>query len=159
MTEAQIQSVALFQFLALLDQKVSIQATLQSVRDLKKKLNRLVNPPNPDEFESIVVATTKKVLEKNIVKMRKPMPFVVGPNSGWQPPSHLDLGPWREFKGKTSPDQVAAVIWVQVLGFKEENVATGLGVSTGTVRHRMAQGLKTLGQLNSGRKNSKKSTE
>jgi len=37
------------------------------------------------------------------------------------------------------------VLWSQVLGFSDSDIAVGLSVTEGTIRHRLSRGMRTMG--------------
>lgn len=68
-------------------------------------------------------------------------------NPQWSIPSDLNLGPWLEFRRTATPEEIFAVLTVRVLNMPEDVVAGGVGVQTGTIRHRLARGLRRLGHI------------
>ena len=58
----------------------------------------------------------------------------------------IEWAGWQEFACKSSKQEVAAVLWVKVLGFPEDLVAESLEISEGTLRYRLNRGLLKLGE-------------
>lgn len=131
----QIRSLTLFFFLNLDGDKKVVAATLKAMRLLRRKGNQIT--------EADLIATAQRVLERS-QKLALPTesstsPVVIPPN--------LELGGWREFQKKADQNEVVAVVWSRVLRFSDEVVASGLNSTVGTVRHRVARGLRKLGSL------------
>lgn len=65
----------------------------------------------------------------------------------WSIPNDLNLGPWLEFRRTATAEEIFAVLTVRVMRFSEEIVAEGIGVTPGTIRHRLTRGLRRLGHI------------
>jgi hypothetical protein len=131
MDENIIQSVALFFYLNLFDSRPAFSAsqhTLAQWRDLGTNK------------KSDLIPIAQKMLKKTKAK----------PGTGSDDfilPKNLDLAAWMEFKKRSDSAEYETVLWSRILGFSDEDVATGLGVTEGTVRHRVNRGLRDLGRL------------
>jgi hypothetical protein len=142
MTEVDVRSTALFFFYAFLDEQKAIEAASQAVQVHKNKIYK-----NPETKPAIaLVAATYEVWMKNSSF------FVRGkhnysPETGWQLPHGLDMGPWREFQKSAPEDEFLSLIWSQVLNISDEDIALGLGISVGTLRYRTGRALRRLGTL------------
>jgi hypothetical protein len=60
-------------------------------------------------------------------------------------PENFDLGVWTSFLATAHPEESEAVLLSHILGFTDVEIATGIGVSEGTVRYRVGRGLRHLG--------------
>ena len=65
--------------------------------------------------------------------------------AGFILPPELDINVWMSFVGQGEPTEVEAVLLSKILGFSDEDIAEGLGVTAGTVRYRIGRGLRHLG--------------
>lgn len=57
----------------------------------------------------------------------------------------FDMGAWSNFVNTGEPSEIEAVLFSQILGFRDGEIAMGLGVTVGTVRYRVGRGLRHLG--------------
>lgn len=64
---------------------------------------------------------------------------------GFLIPVDFDLGIWSSFITSAHPEESEAVLLSRVLGFSDAEIATGIGVSEGTIRYRVGRGLRHLG--------------
>lgn len=60
-------------------------------------------------------------------------------------PTDLDLAVWAAFLSTAHFEECEAVLLSHMIGFSDMEIATGLGVSEGTVRYRVGRGLRHLG--------------
>lgn len=60
-------------------------------------------------------------------------------------PKGFDLSGWINFLNNGDLQEVEAVLLSRILLIPEEEVATALGVSVGTVRYRVGRGLRVMG--------------
>lgn len=140
-----VESVALFFYLAFLDEALAIKTTLQTLDQMEKRLLAKAQDDSRS-VESILVYQTYK----NWRRYRNSRGEIITFKSleaNWQIPPHLDLGPWRQLHKEGNPDEILAVIWHEVLGITPAQIAAGLGLSVGTVRYRIGNGLRQLGPM------------
>ncbi|MEK2689601.1 hypothetical protein [Bdellovibrio sp. GT3] len=145
MTEADIQSIALFFYFALLDDRRAIEASTQALalcRDKKKRNPELSNPV-------ALVAATKITWDKFKVRVTRGRPNTTV-ESGWLIPEGVDLGPWREFQKTASEDELLTVIWSKILKIEDNDISEGLGITQGTIRYRLGRALRKLGTMTQG---------
>ncbi|MGZ3774463.1 MAG: helix-turn-helix transcriptional regulator [Pseudobdellovibrionaceae bacterium] len=145
MTEADIQSITLFFYFALLDDKKAIEASSKALvlcRDRKNKNSNLKNAV-------VVVASTKAVWDKYKSRVSRGRPNT-SVESGWLIPESIDLGPWREFQKTASEDELLTVIWSKILKFADDDISEGLGITQGTIRYRLGRALRKLGSMTQG---------
>src|SRR5690606_21944888 len=143
-SEDQIRSVALFFFYAFLDDKVAFSSSVRVVAWCRKRLSSA--EPGELNMPAVIVDLTAKQFFSARKFNSKPQ-FAMAMESGWQVPARIDLGVWQEFQKAADPDEFLAVIWSKILAFNDAEIASGLGVSLGTVRHRVSRGLRTLGYI------------
>lgn len=145
MTEAEIQSIALFFYFSFLDDKKAIEAstlTLNICRSRKIKDPGLKSPV-------IIVSITKTVWDKFKARESRGRPNTTV-KSGWRIPVGVDLGPWCEFQKLASEDELLTVIWSKILSISDEDISEGLGITPGTVRYRLGRALRKLGSMSQG---------
>lgn len=142
MTEADIQSITLFFYFSLLDDKKAIEASSRAV-----VLGRAEKAKHPQQNNSVIIVTaTKTVWDKYKEKISRGRPNISN-EFGWQIPSGMDLGPWREFQKNASDDELLVVIWSKILKINDNDISESLGITAGTVRYRLARALRRLGSM------------
>ena len=62
-------------------------------------------------------------------------------------PQGVELGLWQNFVREANAEEFLALLWSRVLKFSDLDISKGLGVTEGTVRHRVGRALKILGSL------------
>lgn len=144
MKEAQIRSVALFFFYTFLDKSLALKATVEAIALYDKRLKkRETHGPT----EPLLVYSTYKVWKKYSKKRNiKADDFNISAE-GWIIPQGIRLEPWREFVKDADAELYLAVIWSQLLNFTDKDISEGLGITEGSVRYRIGNGLKLLGQM------------
>lgn len=143
MKEAQIRSVALFFFYTFLDKSLALKASVEAINlyDRRLKKRETHGPTEP-----LLVYSTYKVWKKYSKKRNiKATDFDLAAE-GWIIPQGIKLEPWREFVKDADPQLYLAVIWSQLLNFTDKDISEGLGVTEGSIRYRIGNGLKLLGQ-------------
>ncbi|MBO9665667.1 MAG: hypothetical protein J7501_02500 [Bdellovibrio sp.] len=145
MTEADIQSIALFFYFALLDDKKAIEASTQALALCLEKKKR-----NPEIKHSVaLVSATKVVWDRFKARVMRGRPNT-SVESGWLIPEGVDLGPWREFQKTASEDELLTVIWSKILKVEDDDISAGLGITQGTIRYRLGRALRKLGTMTQG---------
>lgn len=154
MNERQVQSVILFFYLSLLQEPLAIRASAKSISQIKKRIQKKKNSPPPTE--SLIVQVTQEYWKK-LTRRHFLSKFFHISRAAFSPLiSHkININAWKQFCKQSPPENVLAVIWSRILGFKDENIATGLGLSVGTVRYRVSHGLRELGPLINNKSHSK----
>lgn len=145
MTEADVQSIALFFYFALLDDQKAIEASSQALALCRARVHK-----NPEVKSSVaIVVATKVVWDKFKVRVARGRPNTTV-ESGWLVPEALDLGPWREFQKSSSEDELLTVIWSKILKISDDDISAGLGITQGTIRYRLGRALRKLGSMTQG---------
>ena len=146
MGEDRIQSLALFFFFSTLEERFAQSITIKALKKCQKKMKRFQLPDK--KWPSVIVHVTNTFFNK--FKKQKHHPPAISHKAKCLIPDNIDLSPWIEFQKKADLDEFLAVLWSKVLGFSDESISEGLGVTTGTVRHRLSRGLHILGAINRG---------
>lgn len=135
--------MALFFYFSLPNEASAKWAAARAYRDLLK----LQGGSEASEItgDRIVDCTYKHWLAMNRSRGRRARIFMSTPTIGWLVPEALDIGPWKQFQKEADGDELLAVIWSRVLNIPDQDIAAGIGVSVGTVRHRVGRGLRLLG--------------
>jgi len=136
------KSIALFFFFALMDEQRAIEATSKAIQNYR---GRMAKHPEKKSAVTLVAATADvwRIEGSRVVRGRQNFAF----GAGWSLPEGLDLGPWKEFQKTAQEDEFLALIWSQILKISDEDLATGLGISIGTLRYRLGKALRKLGAL------------
>lgn len=133
-----IETVAKYFFFSALDERVSFAASLKVLAELKTK-----NWIDSSHRARWVETLTKW---KPRLATIKPRAWTDTPSDrGFVLPGEVDVSLWASFSTSVEPTEVEAVLLSQVLAFTDEEIATGLGVTIGTVRYRVGRGLRHLG--------------
>ena len=146
--QAQIAALALFYFYAFPDEKVALYAT-QKTWDRMRALFRRPQKKFEDWSQHFVLLTAdgynryQRQAVKHIHLVPELQKEILHVHSA-------DMGPWKEFRKRAGQDELLAVLWTQVLGLAEEDVTRALRISSGTLNHRLARGLRKLGEMSLG---------
>ncbi len=92
------------------------------------------------EMEAFVQLAERE-LHRSLAAAVKPGLAKIDPNTP------VDLGAWIEFVREADSDEVFAVIMIFILKLPVERVARALQVTDGTIRYRVARGLKNFGAI------------
>ena len=142
MTEADVQSIALFFYFSLLDDQKAIEASSQALALCRVRIER-----NPELKRSVaIVSATKGIWDKYKARVARGRPNTTI-ESGWLFPDKLDMGPWREFQKSASEDELLTVIWSKILKIDDKDISQGLGITQGTIRYRLGRALRKLGNM------------
>lgn len=139
MYEAMIQPIGLFHYFTTLDEPLALQLTIRTYQRISK-----IKDLNSQQQRVELIRHCEKVYIQRSDKERVQSSELL--KGGFSFPLKLDLSPWRQFKKESHINEYHAVIWSRILGFSEEEIAMGLEISVGTVRHRIARGLRVLGK-------------
>jgi DNA-directed RNA polymerase specialized sigma24 family protein len=128
----------------MLDEKHAVAAATEAVKKLKSR--SLENDNSKDELEKSIVFFCSQVRKE--FKQKKRLLWAKNfMESSWIVPKEVDLGPWREFSTDEKEEVVDAVIFSKILGFNEAAIARGLGITAGTLRYRIGNGVRHLGAV------------
>ncbi len=131
-----IDTVAKYFYFLCLDEQLSFSASLKALADLRNN-GWLEDKPR-------WVQTLSKW--KLRLKQLRGRPWPGFPEErGFSLPPDFELDAWSVFLSSAEPSEVEAVLLARILGFKDEEIARGLGVTVGTVRYRIGRGLRHLG--------------
>ncbi len=132
------EKILTFFYLLFLDEHLAFELSIQAERAIQKKVPKN-KKPNPAEIVLVLNRLARSA-------RRHPVHLHITQSPGkWNIPSGLNLTSWREFLRDSDWDLAIPTILQQVLDFKVEDVAVGLGVSSGTVVYRVGKSLENLG--------------
>jgi DNA-directed RNA polymerase specialized sigma24 family protein len=135
-SRAVIDTVAKYFYFVSLDEHMSFTASLKALTDLKHN----------DWLDRRHRSRWVQVLSKWKLKLGSLKGKAWSENShGFSPPKDFDLQVWAGFLQTGEATEIEAVLFSKILNFSEEEIAEGLGVTTGTVRYRVGRGLRHLG--------------
>ncbi len=141
-SEAQLRSIALFFYFAFQDEKLAEQASAKTIARIQRRQKE--QDIAEAEMDSIIVSITQKIW-RNHKKYIQNTQSSVSAEGGWLLDKGVDLGPWQQFRKETVEDEFLVLIWSKILKMNDESISKGLGVTTGTIRHRVGRALKLLG--------------
>lgn len=148
-TDEQVRAIALFFLFALMDEKIALRAAEKAVASLKATHGRAPGSENAAKVEDhSLIRAVKKSFDQH-VKLAPRNRAVSVPDSMWKLPSGFDaktgIQAWTRFQQDSGENEIVAVIFSRVLGFRDEDIADGLNVSLGTARYRIGKGMRQLG--------------
>ena len=142
--EAKVRSVALFYFFAFMDEAVAKLATETTLDACNRKISK-ENLPN-EKWSSLIVSETNRGWHKYKDYVGRDINVEV-PGETWILADKVSLGQWKEFLKSSDENELKSVVWSQILGFLDDDISSGLGISSGNVRFRVSRGLRHLGRL------------
>jgi hypothetical protein len=143
LSDALLEKITLFYYFALLDEARSQAAAVYTVKKLLKD-GLKDSTDEAEALESFVAVSHKYILdhqaEHKVSSFSLSTGHIVLPErSNW--------GPWFEFRKVADSREYLAVIYEKVLLIDAAIVSSGLGLPSGTFRHRVSRGLKVLGRI------------
>lgn len=142
--EAQLRSIALFFYFAFQDEKLAEQASAKTIARIQRRQKE--QEFQESDIDPIIVSISQKIW-KTYKKNIRTTQSSVSVEGGWLLEKDIDLGPWQQFRKESVEDEFLVLIWSKILKFTDESISKGLGVTTGTVRHRVGRALKQLGSM------------
>lgn len=141
MTDSSLRSISLFFFFAALEERLVVSASQQAVRALRGPMDGASEPDNVRlvRVTSGIWGQIKQQVNRGAVH------FLPGPQ--WSLPKQVSMGAWQEFHKHATEDELPILIWCQILGIPERDVAVGMNLPEGTVRHRLGRALRKLGGM------------
>lgn len=143
-SEAQLRSIALFFYFAFQDEKLAEQASSTTIARIQRRQKE--QEISEGEMDTIIVSMTQKIWKSHKKHIRNTQSSV-SVEGGWLLDKEVGLGPWQQFRKETVEDEFLVLIWSKILKFSDESISKGLGVTTGTIRHRVGRALKLLGAM------------
>jgi hypothetical protein len=70
-----------------------------------------------------------------------------GAGGQWRIPPGADLAAWSKFSRAVSEDERLAIAFAHILKFAQDEIADGLSISLGTLRHRLGRAARSLGAI------------
>lgn len=68
-------------------------------------------------------------------------------DTGWLFPKGLSLEPWKAFHKEASEEELYITVLSGVLKYSIDSIVHSLGISSGTIRYRLAKASRRMGQL------------
>lgn len=137
-TDAVVETAAKYFYFSSLSEQSSFAASLKALTDLKH--NGWLGP----EHKARWIQTLSK-WKPRLRTLRSKAWIASSKEAGFILPPDLDINVWMTFLGNGEPTEVEAVLLSKILGFSDDDIAEGLGVTAGTVRYRIGRGLRHLG--------------
>ncbi len=119
-----------------------MEATARVVRKIKKRIQS--NKEDAKDIEKLIVFFCHQVRLK-LTGKKKYLWAKSGIESGWTLHPDVDIGSWREFLAESDGEVVEAVVFSKILNFKDQPISQGLGITIGTLRYRLGNGIRLLG--------------
>lgn len=147
-SDGQVRSIALFFFFTLMDEKVAIQAAHKAVSHAKAFGAADPTKPETEASRISLIRVLKKTFDSHrrlVPKNQISLQAVTAQETVLNLAVDATLTPWLKFQRDTGENEVVAVALSRVLGFSDEEIASGLGISLGTARYRIGKGMRQLG--------------
>lgn len=137
-TDQVVETAAKYFYFSSLSEQSSFAASLKALTELKH------NGWLELEYKSKWIQVLSK-WKPRLRGLRSKAWVASAKEAGFLLPPDLDINVWMTFLGSGEPSEVEAVLLSKILGFSDDEIALGLGVTTGTVRYRIGRGLRHLG--------------
>ena len=141
MEQADVRNLSVFFFLSLLDGPMAIDFTQKAKVKFLESTRK--NGSHSREFEFVQV--TNRMMQDKVFDSR--FSTFDGAPGGFEFPDNFDIVPWKEFRRKSSMDEISVLIWSKVLKIPDHEIASALAISEGTVKYRLAKATQKLGRL------------
>jgi hypothetical protein len=139
LTDEQARGIALFFLFTLMDEKTALAAAHKAVAAAKAAAPKATQSPS-----DISIVT---ILRKTFDSHRKQLPRsrAIELPTRWQFASGVDATAWSKFHKDSADTEIVAITLAKILRYPEEAIAEGLNVSLGTLKYRIAKGMRGLG--------------
>ncbi len=137
----QARDIALFFLLSLLDQKQALAAAHKTIAQLKG-----MKAGHQTHTRVQIARVLSKAFDAQRKMLSRNRPTEMS-DAAIQFPAGTDLPTWQKFHRQSSDGEITAVILTQLLGFSEDEAAEGFNVSTGTMKYRVAKGMRQMGAV------------
>lgn len=145
MTDQQGQSILLFFHMSFLNPRLADQGSHQVYKAFQKHLEKSRNAGAAADFENFFVKASHETYHR-IRKTLSASPGALSTGSGLvKELSVVELSPWRDFVRSTPADEILIVIWNHILKIPLNVISKSLGISEGTLNHRLSRSIKKLG--------------
>ncbi len=141
-----VRSIILFFYYMFLEEKVTLKATYKVLRKQKKQ------PLQAQNQRANLILSCMQVWQKyqkyNFANNKDQLALKrdLHHKKGFMLPP-VDLSSWCDFLQETDNEVICVVIFSKILLFSDEDIAKGMNISVGTVRYRLAHGLRSLGHV------------
>ncbi len=137
----QARDIALFFLLSLMDEKQALQAAHKSIAQLKA-----MNSINGHYDRADVARVLRKAFDIHRKQLSRNRPTEMS-DKVLSFPEGTDFATWQKFYRSSSDPEVTAIVLTQILGYSEAAAAEGFNVSAGTMKYRVAKGIRQLGAV------------
>lgn len=121
------------------DDEIARNAAKESYREVKRQATESGASASDAAFVALLHTTWIRFRRK-FAKIKNPS--LTG--AGWVVREQWDLDTWLQFRKSAREDEVEAVVFGQIFGLTDSQVALGLELSEGTVRARRLRGIVKL---------------
>lgn len=135
-TDEQARDIALFFLFSLMDQKVALEAAHRAIAQVKAL------PPDATRVDITRIMkrgfdTHRKMLARNQPTEMSDTALIFAKGA--------DLASWEKFHRASSDAEITAIVLTKILGYSEDDAAKAFQVSLGTMKYRVAKGVRQLG--------------
>lgn len=136
--DAVVETAAKYFYFSSLSEQSSFAASLKALADLKH--NDWLGPEHKARWIEVF-----SKWKPRLRSLRSRAWVANAKEAGFSFPAEIDINVWMSFLGNGEPTEVEAVLLSKILEFSDDDIAQGLGVTSGTVRYRVGRGLRHLG--------------
>jgi hypothetical protein len=140
MKEENLKKILLFFFFTTLNEQRSKELARMAwfwCLDKKKK--------NPDLDSNHIVLLSLERSWKDIENESRTGISSFSADSGWIVDPSIRLETWKEFQKTAANEELFITVISQILGFAEKTITEVLGLSSGTIRYRLAKTSRRIG--------------
>lgn len=162
--EEQAKKISVFFFFALLDESLAAQASERAASAWKASRDAWASPrsviepepasPSERRERVALIELCRSRFDKELLALRKRgardrlgSSAPGGPGSPWRLAPDANIAAWIKFSKEASEDERLAMVLARILRFAEDEVAEGLAISIGTLRHRLSRASRALGAV------------
>lgn len=137
----QAREVALFYLLSLMDEKQALQAAHKTIAQLKS-----MNSVEGVYAHSDIARLLRRGFDAQRKQLSRNQPHEITAGA-LQFPEGTDFATWQKFHRASADGEITAVVLAKIFGYNEADMAEGFGVSAGTMKFRVAKGMRQLGAV------------
>lgn len=142
MTEEHLRKISLFFFFVTLSESQARDLSRQCYSWCLSKKNK--NPKM--NSDTILILGLSRFWDQIKNKPRLGV-SQVSQDSGWILPPQFKLEPWIAFQKNASEEEIFAALLFRVLKYSPEVISESLGITSGTLRYRVAKAVRRIGKF------------
>ena len=145
-SEIPLRNFALFFLFVFLDERLAMEIANRAVTTYRSKTKKLDS--NSTDARKVLIAICFDLWKSHKKRIVRGQPSSQLTDFGQLPeqmPTGSDQAAWMRFHKDAGDEELLAILFTQVLRLPENEISEALKISTGTLRHRVARGIRMLG--------------